>query len=146
MGLIITDEELNSLTNAMLRRYDIDFTCYEPLSFKRRINHVINHFGMESVHELWVRMLKDRDFIQPFTDAITVGLTSMFRDPLVWKSLKTLLRPHVISGQRLNIWHAGCATGEEVYTLSILLQEIQENHKIKALATDINQTALDIAA
>lgn len=145
MGLTITDEELKALTTAILRRYGIDFTCYESLSLKRRVIHAIKLFHLESIHGLWIKLLKDRDFIQPFIDAITVGLTAMFRDPVLWKSLKKPLLKDLSAKRTINIWHAGCSSGEEVYTMGIVLREVKLDHRVKALATDINEGALNEA-
>ena len=144
-AVTITDEELNSLTNAILRRYDIDFTCYEPTSLKRRVVRSINVLQMGSVHELWVRLLKDRSFIYPFIDEISVGLTSMFRDPILWRSLKSEVLETLRHKEHVNIWHAGCSTGEEVYTMGIVLQEVGLLNKTRGVATDISEAAISVA-
>lgn len=143
--LELTDEELNSLNRAILTRYGIDFTSYESASFKRRVARAISVFKLESVHGLWVKLLKDRDFIYPFIDELTVGLTAMFRDPILWSTLKkSVLRPYQ-EQDILNIWHAGCSTGEEVFTMGIVLNELNLTDKTKALATDLNQSAVKFA-
>ncbi len=137
----ITDEELNSLNRVILTRYGIDFTTYEPNSFKRRVARAISVFKLESVHGLWVHLLKDRDFIYPFIDELTVGLTAMFRDPVLWLALKRdVLR--TFQQPTLNIWHAGCSTGEEVFTMGIVLADTNLAGKAQALATDLNQKAI----
>ena len=142
MDIIVTEAELNALSTAILRRYGIDFTCYEPQSLKRRVIHAIKVFHLNSIHELWIKLLKEKDFVQPFIDVITVGLTAMFRDPVLWKSLKQTLLQDLSSKEQIGIWHAGCSSGEEVYTMGIVLKELKLNHRVKALATDINTGAL----
>ena len=141
----ITDEELHALTSAILRRYDIDFTCYEPTSLKRRVARSISVLKMESIHNLWVKLLKDRSFIYPFIDEVSVGLTSMFRDPVLWRSLKSEVLESLRQKDQINVWHAGCSTGEEVYSMGIVLLESGLLAKTQALATDISEAALAAA-
>jgi chemotaxis protein methyltransferase CheR len=141
----ISAEEMNSLTESILARYGIDFTCYEPKSLRRRIIRALNLFNLASVHELWVRLLSDSKFIQVFTNEISVGMTSMFRDPILWINLKKRISKDYRHRESVSIWHAGCSTGEEVYTLGILLQETYLQDKAKAYATDINMKAIEEA-
>ncbi len=138
----ITDEELSSLNKVILTRYGIDFTSYEPSSFKRRVARAISVYKLESVLELWSKLLKDRDFIYPFIDELTVGLTAMFRDPVLWNTLKKSALKKFQEQTQLNIWHAGCSTGEEVFTMGIVLADTNLLGKTKALATDLNQKAI----
>jgi chemotaxis protein methyltransferase CheR len=142
----ITDEELNSLNRVILTRYGIDFTSYETTSFKRRVSRAMSVFKMESVLELWSKFLKDREFIYPFIDQLTVGLTAMFRDPILWNTLKkSTLNNHFAQKEELHIWHAGCSTGEEVFTMGIVLSDTGFKDKANALATDLNQSFIRTA-
>jgi len=143
--LIITDEEVASLAQSILTRYGIDFTCYEPISLKRRITRLLSIYNFASIQELWIRILRERAFIYTFMNEISVGMTSMFRDPIFWKHLKLHLCKNFATSSQLSIWHAGCSTGEEVYSLGILLSEIEMLSKSVALATDINQDAIEVA-
>lgn len=143
--VIVTDEEIVALTQAILRRHGIDFTCYEPKSLRRRVLRAISVLGLSSIHELWTKILKEPGFIHLFMDEISVGLTSMFRDPLLWKSLRRSVPKMSLQSNQMNIWHAGCSTGEEVYTMGILLKELNLQNKYKALATDISQEAMNVA-
>lgn len=139
----ISDEELKSLTDAIQKRHGIDFSCYEPKSLKRRVVRALHIFKLTAVHELWIRILKEHSFIYPFMDEISVGLTSMFRDPVLWKRLRQYLQ----SGESnsLNVWHAGCSTGEEVYTMGIVLRESRFSKPVSVLATDISNSAMATA-
>ncbi len=141
----ISEEEMNSLTQSILTRYGIDFVCYEPKSLRRRIIRVLNLFNLPSIHELWVQFLRDPKFIHEFMNEISVGMTSMFRDPILWTSLKKLVSREYGNSKSLSVWHAGCSTGEEVYSFGILLQETQLQDRAKALATDINIKAIEEA-
>ncbi len=138
----ITDEELKSLTSAILRRYGIDFTCYEPTSLKRRVDRCISVLKLETVHNLWVKLLKDQLFVHRFMDEVSVGLTAMFRDPILWRALKADILPKLATNNKISIWHAGCSSGEEVYTMGIVLQESGCQSKSKAIATDISDAAI----
>lgn len=141
----VTEEEMNALTQSILTRYGIDFTCYEPKSLRRRIIRVLNHLNLISVHELWVHFLRDTKFIHVFMNEISVGMTSMFRDPILWKNLKQRIPNDFGNKREINVWHAGCSTGEEVYSLGILLRELNLQDKTKATATDFNQNAIEEA-
>ena len=137
----VTDEEMNSLTQSILTRYGIDFTCYEPQSLRRRIIRVLNRFNHESIHSLWIHFLRTPEFVHVFMNEISVGMTSMFRDPVLWKNLRTHLQTEYAM-KSISVWHAGCSTGEEVYSLGILLRESNLARRAKALATDFNKDAL----
>lgn len=142
----VTDDEVKSLAQSILTRYGIDFTCYEPKSLRRRIVRLLNLYNFTSIFELWTRLLKDREFIQVFMNEVSVGMTSMFRDPIFWKHMKRRIQTDFKQRESLSIWHAGCSTGEEVYSMAILMAELTFQDKVKAVATDINQVAMDQAA
>jgi len=143
--IAISDEELDSLTTAILKRHGIDFSCYEPKSLKRRVIRTLHVFNLKTVHDLWVRILKEHSFIYPFMDEISVGLTSMFRDPVLWRKLKSLLSGELAHKDKLSIWHAGCSTGEEVFTMGIVLKESAYRNPFSALATDISNLSIATA-
>lgn len=143
--LAISDEELKSLTDAIHRRHGIDFSCYEPKSLKRRVVRALSVFKYNSVFEMYSRILKEDGFIYAFMDEISVGLTAMFRDPILWKKMRQLLNVDFASKNKLSIWHAGCSTGEEVYTLGIVIRESNYNGEITAKATDISNQSMEIA-
>lgn len=141
----ISDEELKSLTQAIQQRHGIDFTCYEPKSLKRRVMRALTVFKFTSVHELWIKILRDRPFIYSFMDEISVGLTAMFRDPVLWRKMKQLLQTDFSSKRNLLLWHAGCSTGEEVYTMGIVLKESGYKGLVTAHATDISKQSMETA-
>ena len=143
--IVISDEELKSLTDAIQQRHGIDFSCYEPKSLKRRVVRALHIFELNAVHELWMRILRDHSFIYPFMDEISVGLTSMFRDPVLWKKLRYMLVQGLNEETGLSIWHAGCSTGEEVYTMGIVLKESGYSQRVVACASDISTQAMATA-
>jgi len=143
--IAISDEELKSLTDAIHKRHGIDFSCYEPKSLKRRVTRVLHIFKLNAVHELWIKILKDHAFIFPFMDEISVGLTAMFRDPVLWKKIRHVLKEDYAGKRDLSLWHAGSSTGEEVYTMGIVLKEAGWNKLVTARATDISKQAMETA-
>lgn len=141
----VSEAEIQSFTQSILTRYGIDFTGYEPKSLRRRIIRVMGLFDLSSIHDLWVRFLRDPKFIHVFMNEISVGMTSMFRDPVLWKNLRNILAKEFKVRSTVSVWHAGCSTGEEVYSLGILLNESGWQKKTTALAIDINTAALEEA-
>lgn len=142
----ISDEELRSLTDAIKQRHGIDFSGYETKSLRRRLIRTLSVFNLGSIHELWMKILREHDFIYPFLDEISVNLTALFRDSKLWKTLeKDILNARFLNNETLSIWHAGCSTGEEVYSMGIVLQELNIQYKAKAWATDISNKSLQIA-
>jgi chemotaxis protein methyltransferase CheR len=141
----ITDEEIQALAVAILTRHGIDFTGYEPKSLKRRVIRCLGVFKVGSIHELWVKFLRDQGFVYEFMDEISVGLTAMFRDPVLWKKLKDLLKNEFSAKSSLSVWHAGCSSGEEIYTFGIVLKESGFNKPVTAWATDISKQSIDNA-
>lgn len=144
-ALTVSDEELQSLTQAIFQRHGIDFTCYERLSLKRRVIRALGVFNVDSVHALWRLILRDRTFIYSFMDEVSVGLTAMFRDPVLWRKMRQLLNGDLAKKSELTVWHAGCSSGEEIYTFGIVLQESIFINTVAALATDISKQAIEQA-
>ena len=139
----LTPQEVESFTLVLYEKFGLDFTCYEPKSLQRRINKVLHVLKCSNTLELWNKILKDNNLLSVFMDELSVGLTSMFRDPSVWSTLRAILFDKQDSN--LSVWNAGCSTGEEVYTLAIVLREINMANKVKIHATDMNRTAISIA-
>jgi len=143
---IIYDIEIESLTKAIFIKYGYDFSEYSEASFKRRINKVMFVYRFSSVGELCHRILEDELFFNNFLEEITVNITEMFRDPGFYKTLRREVLPKLSTFSLIRIWHAGCSTGEEVYSMAILLKEAGLLEKSLLYATDINQHVLEKAA
>lgn len=141
---MITDEELIALMQAIKNRYGLDFTNYEQRSLKRGMSRLMMKHKMTSLLELWSRVLKDKDFFMSAMDDLLVNLTELFRNPDVWIMIRDKVLDH-FQGKPLKIWHAGCSTGEEVYTMAIVLEEKNMLNTTKCLATDLSKTALNKA-
>jgi chemotaxis protein methyltransferase CheR len=141
----ISDAELDALMQALKNRYGLDFTNYEKKSLKRSIVRLMMKHKMTSMLELWSRIIKDREFFEKGIDDLLVNLTELFRNPDAWIMIRDVILDHFVSKPRLNVWHAGCSTGEEVYTMAIVLEEKGLLNKTKALATDLSSIALSKA-
>lgn len=141
----ITDEELDSLTSAIKTRYGIDFTCYEKKSLKRGFARLIARNELGSLVGLWSKILKEKEFLIKYIDDLLVNLTELFRNPEIWLKIKDDLLIQLKDKPVINFWHAGCSTGEEIYTMAIVLKEQGILYKAKTLASDLSSTALETA-
>jgi chemotaxis protein methyltransferase CheR len=142
----VKDEEIEIILSDVFDRYGYDFTNYAPASLKRRINRLFTLHHFESFAEMRWRLVNDRDFLSHFIEEITVNVTEMFRDPSFFKTLKTEVFPILATYPLIRIWHAGCSTGEEVYSLAIMLKEANLLHKSILYATDLSADVLQRAA
>ena len=138
----ISDQELNSLTNAIKKKYGVDFTNYERKSLKRGFARLITKRKLDSVLNLWSKILSDKSFFIESIDELTVNLTEMFRNPEIWVKMLEDVLPHFENNKKLDIWHAGCSSGEEVYTMAIVLKQQGFLKKTDAIATDLSKRIL----
>lgn len=132
------DEELKAILTAIYQRYKYDYRDFEPLSLKRRIHTFMRKSQISDIHALWRTLLHDQDFALRFNSEISVGLTFFFRDFMLWDYLKTKHLPTLKGKAGISVWHAGCSTGEEVYSMALLLEQLQLRQKTKTHASDIN--------
>ncbi|OGT03423.1 MAG: chemotaxis protein CheR [Gallionellales bacterium RIFCSPLOWO2_12_FULL_59_22] len=141
----LEDIEVPLLVEAIYRRWGYDFRDYAPASLKRRIRRIVGLEEVPSVSALQERVLRDPACMQRFLDQATVSVTSMFRDPGFYRAFRAVAVPLLKQRRALRIWDAGCASGEEVYSMAILLHEEGLLDRALIYATDINQAALDAA-
>ena len=139
----IGDNEVTLLLNDLLDLYGYDFTNYSKASLKRRIANLVTKDKFPSFAEFRYRLRNDDNYLLRFVEQVTVNVTEMFRDPSFYKTLRTSVLPLLASRPVIRIWHAGCSTGEEVYSMAILLQEAGLLHKSLLYATDINPGVLE---
>ncbi len=143
--VMITDEELQSLTRAIQERYGLDFTQYEARSLKRGFARLIGRHQLVNLLGLWAKILREPDFFPSVVDELTVGLTEMFRNADFWVRMRDDVLSQLDSTRTLDIWHAGCSTGEELYSMAIALDDRGLLGRTRALATDLSRTALEQA-
>jgi chemotaxis protein methyltransferase CheR len=131
--------DLRRLTDLIKQKYNYDFKDYAMSSFKRRIKRLLDIYKFKSVDKLISVLDTNTDFFEEFISEITVNVTEMFRDPLFWKILKDQIFPNILlQHEHINIWHAGCSSGEEVYSMTITLQELGILEKVKIVASDLD--------
>src|SRR5262245_29416041 len=111
-------------------------------SLRRRVRHCLESEGLPTVSALQDRVLHDRAALLRLVEAVSVSVTSMFRDPAFYRSLREVALPLLRTYPLVRVWHAGCATGEEVYSLAILLQEEGLYGRSRIYATDMSEAAL----
>lgn len=138
--------EIGLLLEGIRRRYGYDFRNYSQASVKRRLEHARNEAGFARFTELLDHILHDEIFFDRFLKHMSVTVTEMFRDPDFYRMVRERLIPVLKTFPFVKIWHAGCATGEEVYSMAILLHEEGFLERARIYATDFNKHSLDIAA
>jgi chemotaxis protein methyltransferase CheR len=139
------DIELPLLLEAVYRKYHYDFRGYATASLKRRLTQAMSQFGCTTLSQLQDRVLHDPALFPALLDYLTVQVSEMFRDPAYFRALREQVVPLLRTYPSLKIWVAGCSTGEEVYSLAILLQEEGLLERSIIYATDINAGALERA-
>lgn len=146
MSLTVTDEEMDMLLRDIHEIYGYDFNDYAKASLKRRINRLFTLDRFPSFAEFRFRIKMNADYFTRFIEQITVNVTEMFRDPGFYQALRKEVLPVLSTYPFIRIWHAGCSTGEEVYSMAILLKEANLLHKSILYATDINPKVVQLAA
>jgi len=142
--MILTEEDISTFVNTLKGLSLYDFTEYSFKSLTRRISKVLADHNLE-LKALLELMKRDPEFRESIVYEITVNTTELFRDPAVWQTLRYSILPKFRNSNRLRIWHAGCSTGQEVYSMMILLNELGLFEKAEIVGTDINAKALEIA-
>jgi len=137
--------EINQLLEAIYFRYGYDFRDYARASLERKILNRVSLSKLANVSEMNSKILHEPSFFNLFLKDMSVTVTEMFRDPYVFKKLKSTVFQQLHTYSRINIWHVGCATGEEAYSMAILLHENDLLKRTRIYATDYNNHSLDIA-
>ena len=143
---VINDSQVEILLTDLLEHYGYDFTGYSKASIKRRILRLYMLDKALSFAEFRYRINNDGFYFKRFVEQITVNVTEMFRDPTFFKTLREVVLPKLGTYPFIRIWLAGCSTGEEAYSISIILKELNLLHKSLIYATDLNPIVLEKAA
>lgn len=137
----ITD--IRRITEVVKNQYNYNFGDYALSSFKRRIVRVLDLHKLESVDVLIKKLETDSDYFQEFLSELTVNVTEMFRDPSFWRELRENVIPNLLlNHDKLRVWHAGCSSGEEVFSMCILFEEMGILDNVQIIATDIDEKIL----
>jgi chemotaxis protein methyltransferase CheR len=137
--------EIQLLLEAIRARYGYDFRGYGGDSIRRRLQGVLARTGAAHLGELQHRVLTEPAFFAEVLDTLTVQVSDLFRDPEVFRALREEVLPHLRTFPHIKIWHAGCATGEEVWSTAILLEEEGLYDRAQLYATDLSPGALERA-
>lgn len=138
----IGSEELQRMLNAIRETYGYDFTQYAEASVKRRSLYFMNAHSVRTTQELLDLLLTDEDVFEEFVRNLSVTVTEMFRDPPFYSCLRDKVMKRLATYPFIKVWVAGCATGEEVYSIAIMLKEEGLLNRSLIYATDINQQSL----
>ena len=143
--MLVTPDDINKVIVAIKNHSTYDFSNYSMKSFTRRIEKSLFDFKLDM--EKLLKAIKENNdfFIEKLVKNITVNTTELFRDPKAWHALKYKIFNQFNDVRRINIWHAGCSTGQEVYSMLILLNELDLFDKVNLFATDINEDVLKTA-
>ncbi|UKN01614.1 protein-glutamate O-methyltransferase CheR [Paracrocinitomix mangrovi] len=141
----ISLSQISKLNEAVSNAYGFDFTNYAMSSFKRRVTRYMAVEKIPGVHELIEKVVSNKRFFDHFLTEITVNTTEMFRDPTMWITLRDEVIPSLLYKKQVRVWHVGCSSGEEVYSLVILLEELGVRSKFSVVATDINEEVIEVA-
>ena len=145
MDQSIHDVELGLLLEAIYLAYHYDFRSYSEASIKRRLKAALTHFHCETISRLQERVLREPKLFAELLRFLTVQVSEMFRDPTYFRALRETVVPYLKTYASLKIWVAGCATGEEAYSLAIMLYEEGLLDRSLIYATDINPESLRAA-
>ena len=142
---MVEDRQLEILINEAYDYYGYDFSGYSMASFKRRVERIYDLDGFSDFADFLSKIRSEPEYFKHVVEEITVNVTEMFRDPHFYKILRTEVLPVLATKPFIRIWHAGCSTGEEVFSMAIMLKEANLLHKSLMYATDINPIVLDNA-
>ena len=138
--------EIDMLLHGIRSRYGYDFAHYSRASLKRRLERALAQTRLTHFSELLDRLFHDEKSFDEFLKIMSITVTEMFRDPEFYQAIRTHVVPLLKTYPFIKIWHAGCATGEEVYSMALLLHEEGFLDRARIYATDFNKHSLDAAA
>lgn len=137
--------EIQLLIEALYRKYGYDFRDYSPAHVRRRILHRFAMSGLASISAMQHEILNNKAFLGELLHDLSINITEMFRDPPFFLAVRQKVVPLLQTYPFIKIWHAGCSTGEEIYSMAILLKEEGLLCRSQLYATDINTTVLEQA-
>ncbi|KKM23180.1 hypothetical protein LCGC14_1617800 [marine sediment metagenome] len=137
--------EFDLLLQAIYQKYGYDFRNYSKASIRRRIRRRFSRSGLKTISEMQHKLLNDKQFFEVLLLDLTVNVTEMFRDPSFFKMIRKTVIPELKKQPFIRVWHAGCSSGEEVYSTAILLNEEGLYKNTLIYATDVNEAVLDKA-
>ncbi len=140
------DIEIRLLLEAVFLKYGYDFRRYSKSTMRRRVLQQLRAADLPTVSSMQHRVLNDTAFFEELLLSLTVNVTSMFRDPAFYRALREQALPELTNRGPIKVWCAGCATGEELYSVAVLLWELGLYDNVRIYSTDIDEVVLDKAA
>jgi chemotaxis protein methyltransferase CheR len=137
--------EIRLLLEAIYSRYGYDLREYDPTSIRRRVMAALVKSGLAHLGELQHKLLDEPEFFGHILEDLTIRVSELFRDPAFYRAFRTRVAPVLRTYPLLNIWHGGCATGEEPHSIAILLSEEGLYERCQIYATDLSLHALERA-
>lgn len=141
----LQEKDIRQFQARLLEASTYDFTDYSLTSLRRRLTKILLELEMP-MEELLEKVSHDPAFPEKLVRKITVHTTELFRDPMIWRALQHTFKVAWKDKEEISIWHPGCSTGQEVYSMMMVLDELGMLDRTRILATDLNPDVLDIAA
>lgn len=139
-----TQADIELFIQSVSKHSDYDFSDYSIKSFSRRLEKLVGDHRA-TVPELVHKFSKDKAFLEKLVREITVNTTELFRDPQIWQSIRNMIVPRFKYEDFINIWHAGSSTGQEVFSMLILMHQCGLYDKTNSYATDLNTDVIEVA-
>lgn len=140
----VVEKDIRHFQETIRDHSDYDFTDYSLTSLRRRLTKIVLEYDMD-MDELTRGLRADSDFLERIVRKLTVHTTELFRDPDIWKKIKTVLLPSFREKSSIHIWHPGCSTGQEVFSMLMLLDDMELLEKSHIYGSDINPDVIETA-
>ncbi len=140
----VVGKDIQNFQHTVRDHSDFDFSDYSHTSLQRRLNRILLEMELD-INQVIQRMKKDREFTDQIMKKITVHTTELFRDPQIWKNIKNELLPSLSHQEKIRIWHPGCSTGQEVYSMMMVLDSLDMLERTDIYASDLHEEVLDTA-
>ena len=140
----VVGKDIQSFQETIRDHSEYDFTQYSHTSLRRRLTRILLEFEMD-MDELNGRMRNDGEFLERIVRKLTVHTTELFRDPDIWKKIKKQSLPSFRDKATIRIWHPGCSTGQEVYSMMMVLDDLELLEKTNIYGSDINPDVIETA-
>ena len=137
--------EFDLILEAIYQKYGYDFRNYAKASLRRRLRYRLSQSNLKTISEMQHKLLNDKGFFDTLLLDLTINVTEMFRDPSFFKALREIVIYELKKQPFIKVWHAGCSSGEEIYSTAILLKENGMYESSLIYATDTNEMVLDKA-
>ena len=137
--------EFDLILQAIYQKYGYDFRDYAKASIRRRLRYRLTQSNLKTISEMQHKLLNDKEFFDSLLLDLTINVTEMFRDPSFFKTIREIVIPEFKKQPFIKVWHAGCSSGEEIYSTAILLKENGMYESSLIYATDTNEVVLDKA-